>query len=57
MPTMRMTEGDRNWSVAGSIRSDAPELTCVVERQTNARALDGTLRPTTIRPIETLFTI
>jgi len=41
MPTMRMTEGDRNWSVVGAIRSDAPGLTYVVGRQTNARAVDG----------------
>ena len=41
MPTMRMTGGDRNWSVVGAIRSDAPGLTYVVGRQTNARAVDG----------------
>jgi aromatic ring hydroxylase len=41
MPTMRMTEGNCNWSVVGAIRSDAPGLTYVVGRQTNARAVDG----------------
>jgi aromatic ring hydroxylase len=41
MPTMRMTEGHCNWSVVGAIRSDAPGLTYVVGRQTNARAVDG----------------
>ncbi|MGE0563446.1 MAG: 4-hydroxyphenylacetate 3-hydroxylase family protein [Pseudolabrys sp.] len=42
MPTMRMTEADKDWSVVGAVRVDAPGLTYVVGRQTNdTRALDG----------------
>jgi 4-hydroxybutyryl-CoA dehydratase / vinylacetyl-CoA-Delta-isomerase len=42
MPTMRMTEADRDWSVVGAIRVDAPGLTYVVGRQTNdTRIVDG----------------
>ena len=42
MPTMRMTEADREWSVVGAIRVDAPGLTYVVGRQTNdTRIIDG----------------
>ena len=42
MPTMRMTEADRDWSVVGAIRVDAPGLTYIVGRQTNdTRAVDG----------------
>jgi 4-hydroxybutyryl-CoA dehydratase/vinylacetyl-CoA-Delta-isomerase len=42
MPTMRMTEADRDWSVVGAVRVDAPGLTYVVGRQTNdTRAVDG----------------
>ena len=35
MPTMRMTEADRDWSVVGAVRVDAPGLTYIVGRQTN----------------------
>jgi 4-hydroxybutyryl-CoA dehydratase / vinylacetyl-CoA-Delta-isomerase len=42
MPTMRMTEADRAWSVVGAIRVDAPGLTYIVGRQTNdTRIVDG----------------
>jgi 4-hydroxybutyryl-CoA dehydratase/vinylacetyl-CoA-Delta-isomerase len=42
MPTMRMTEADRDWSVVGAVRVDAPGLTYVVGRQTNdTRGVDG----------------
>ncbi len=42
MPTMRMTENDRDWSVVGAVRVDAPGLTYIVGRQTNdTRILDG----------------
>ena len=42
MPTMRMTEADRDWSVVGAVRVDAPGLTYVVGRQTNdTRIVDG----------------
>ena len=42
MPTMRMTEADREWSVVGAVRVDAPGLTYVVGRQTNdTRIVDG----------------
>ena len=42
MPTMRMTEADRDWAVVGAVRVDAPGLTYVVGRQTNdTRAVDG----------------
>lgn len=42
MPTMRMTEADREWSVVGAIRVDSPGLTYIVGRQTNdTRIVDG----------------
>jgi 4-hydroxybutyryl-CoA dehydratase/vinylacetyl-CoA-Delta-isomerase len=42
MPTMRMTEKDRDWCVVGAVRVDAPGLTYVVGRQTNdTRVVDG----------------
>ncbi|MBI4367455.1 MAG: 4-hydroxybutyryl-CoA dehydratase [Deltaproteobacteria bacterium] len=42
MPTMRMTQADRDWSVVGAIRVDTPGLTYVVGRQTNdTRIVDG----------------
>jgi 4-hydroxybutyryl-CoA dehydratase/vinylacetyl-CoA-Delta-isomerase len=42
MPTMRMTAADREWSVVGAVRVDAPGLTYVVGRPTNdTRAVDG----------------
>ena len=42
MPTMRMTENDRDWSVVGAVRVDAPGLTYIVGRQTNdTRIVDG----------------
>jgi 4-hydroxybutyryl-CoA dehydratase / vinylacetyl-CoA-Delta-isomerase len=42
MPTMRMTAEDREWSVAGAVRVDAPGLTYVIGRQTNdTRLSDG----------------
>jgi len=42
MPTMRMTEADKDWSVVGAVRVDAPGLTYIVGRQTNdTRAVDG----------------
>jgi 4-hydroxybutyryl-CoA dehydratase/vinylacetyl-CoA-Delta-isomerase len=42
MPTMRLTEADRDWAVVGAVRVDAPGLTYVVGRQTNdTRAVDG----------------
>jgi 4-hydroxybutyryl-CoA dehydratase/vinylacetyl-CoA-Delta-isomerase len=42
MPTMRMTEADKDWSVVGAVRVDAPGLTYVVGRQTNdTRVVDG----------------
>ena len=42
MPTMRMTENDRDWSVVGAVRVDAPGLTYIVGRQTNdTRIMDG----------------
>ena len=42
MPTMRMTENDRDWSVIGAVRVDAPGLTYIVGRQTNdTRIVEG----------------
>ena len=42
MPTMGMTEADKDWSVVGAVRVDAPGLTYIVGRQTNdTRAVDG----------------
>jgi 4-hydroxybutyryl-CoA dehydratase / vinylacetyl-CoA-Delta-isomerase len=42
MPSMRMTENDRDWSVVGAVRVDAPGLTYIVGRQTNdTRIVDG----------------
>ncbi len=42
MPTMRMTEADRDWSVVGAVRVDSPGLTYIVGRQTNdTRIVDG----------------
>jgi 4-hydroxybutyryl-CoA dehydratase/vinylacetyl-CoA-Delta-isomerase len=42
MPTMRMTEHDKEWSIVGALRVDAPGLTYIVGRQTNdTRAVDG----------------
>ncbi|MGP0089212.1 MAG: 4-hydroxyphenylacetate 3-hydroxylase family protein [Xanthobacteraceae bacterium] len=42
MPTMRMTEADRDWAVVGAVRVDAPGLTYIVGRQTNdTRIMDG----------------
>lgn len=42
MPTMRMSEGDKEWSIVGAVRVDAPGLTYVVGRQTNdTRIVDG----------------
>jgi 4-hydroxybutyryl-CoA dehydratase/vinylacetyl-CoA-Delta-isomerase len=42
MPTMRMTEADKDWSFVGALRVDAPGLTYVVGRQTNdTRGVDG----------------
>jgi len=42
MPTMRMTEADKDWAVVGAVRVDAPGLTYVVGRQTNdTRVIDG----------------
>jgi 4-hydroxybutyryl-CoA dehydratase/vinylacetyl-CoA-Delta-isomerase len=42
MPTMRMTEADKDWSFVGAVRVDAPGLTYIVGRQTNdTRAVDG----------------
>ncbi|MCC6779262.1 MAG: 4-hydroxybutyryl-CoA dehydratase [Hyphomicrobiales bacterium] len=42
MPTMRMTEADRDWAVVGAVRVDAPGLTYIVGRQTNdTRIVDG----------------
>jgi 4-hydroxybutyryl-CoA dehydratase / vinylacetyl-CoA-Delta-isomerase len=42
MPTMRMTDGDKDWSIVGALRVDAPGLTYIVGRQTNdTRAVDG----------------
>ena len=42
MPTMRMTEKDRDWSVVGAVRVDSPGLTYIVGRQTNdTRVVDG----------------
>lgn len=42
MPTMRMTEADRDWSVVAAMRVDAHGLTYVVGRQTNdTRVVDG----------------
>lgn len=42
MPTMRMTEADKDWAVVGAVRVDAPGLTYVVGRQTNdTRGVDG----------------
>ena len=42
MPTMRMTEADRDWAVVGAVRVDAPGLTYIVGRQTNdTRIIDG----------------
>ena len=42
MPTMRMTEADKDWSFVGALRVDSPGLTYVVGRQTNdTRAVDG----------------
>ncbi len=42
MPTMRLTQADRDWAVVAALRVDAPGLTYVVGRQTNdTRAVDG----------------
>ncbi len=42
MPTMRLTEKDRDWAVVGAVRVDAPGLTYIVGRQTNdTRGVDG----------------
>jgi 4-hydroxybutyryl-CoA dehydratase/vinylacetyl-CoA-Delta-isomerase len=42
MPTMRMGEGDKDWSIVGAIPVDAPGLTYIVGRQTSdTRILDG----------------
>jgi 4-hydroxybutyryl-CoA dehydratase/vinylacetyl-CoA-Delta-isomerase len=42
MPTMRMSEADRDWAVVGAVRVDSPGLTYIVGRQTNdTRAVDG----------------
>jgi 4-hydroxybutyryl-CoA dehydratase / vinylacetyl-CoA-Delta-isomerase len=42
MPTMRMSEADKEWAVVGAVRVDAPGLTYVVGRQTNdTRMVDG----------------
>jgi len=42
MPTMRMTQADRDWSVVGAVRVDSPGLTYIVGRQTNdTRIIDG----------------
>ena len=42
MPTMRMSADDRDWSVVGAVRVDAPGLTYIVGRQTNdTRIVDG----------------
>ena len=42
MPTMRLTEADRDWAVVGAVRVDAPGLTYIVGRQTNdTRIVDG----------------
>ncbi len=42
MPTMRMSANDRDWSVVGAVRVDAPGLTYIVGRQTNdTRIVDG----------------
>jgi 4-hydroxybutyryl-CoA dehydratase/vinylacetyl-CoA-Delta-isomerase len=42
MPTMRMTEADKDWSIVGAVRVDAPGLTYIVGRQTNdTRVVDG----------------
>lgn len=42
MPTMRMSEADRDWAVVGAVRVDAPGLTYIVGRQANdTRAVDG----------------
>jgi 4-hydroxybutyryl-CoA dehydratase/vinylacetyl-CoA-Delta-isomerase len=39
---MRMTEADRDWSIVGAVRVDAPGLTYIVGRQTNdTRGVDG----------------
>jgi 4-hydroxybutyryl-CoA dehydratase/vinylacetyl-CoA-Delta-isomerase len=42
MPTMRLTELDKDWAVVGAIPVDAPGLTYIVGRQTNdTRIMDG----------------
>ena len=42
MPTMRLTDADRDWAVVGAVRVDAPGLTYIVGRQTNdTRIVDG----------------
>src|SRR5262245_29254232 len=42
MPTMRLTEADREFAVVGAVRVDAPGLTYIVGRQTNdTRIIDG----------------
>jgi 4-hydroxybutyryl-CoA dehydratase / vinylacetyl-CoA-Delta-isomerase len=42
MPTIRLTEADRDWAVVGAVRVDAPGLTYIVGRQTNdTRIVDG----------------
>lgn len=42
MPTMRMTEADRDWSVVGAVPVNAPGLTYIIGRQTNdTRIVDG----------------
>jgi 4-hydroxybutyryl-CoA dehydratase/vinylacetyl-CoA-Delta-isomerase len=42
MPTLRMSEADRDWAVVGAVRVDSPGLTYIVGRQTNdTRGVDG----------------
>jgi 4-hydroxybutyryl-CoA dehydratase / vinylacetyl-CoA-Delta-isomerase len=42
MPTMRMTQADKDWAIVGAVRVDAPGLTYIVGRQTNdTRSVDG----------------
>jgi len=42
MPTLRLTEADKDWAVVGAVRVDAPGLTYIVGRQTNdTRVVDG----------------
>src|ERR1700751_832392 len=41
MPTMRLTEADRDWAVVGAVRVDARGLTYLVGRQANDTRLVG----------------